>query len=47
MKAYVKIRRAYCRAGVRAHSNEATACLQVQSIQAALSGGGVGDGVAA
>ena len=33
--------------GVRAHSNEVTVCLQAQLVQAALSGGGVGDGVAA
>ena len=26
MKAYVKIRQAFCHAGVRAHSNEVTAC---------------------
>jgi len=33
--------------GEVAHSNEVTACLQAQPVQAALSGGGVGGGVAA
>ena len=47
VKAFVELQRAFCRAGVRAHSNEVTACLQAQPEQAALSGGGVGDGAAA
>ena len=41
VKAFVKTRQASCRAGVRAHSNVVTVCLQAQAVQAALSGGGV------
>ena len=36
--------REFCRAGIRARSNEATACLSAQPVQAALSGGEAGGG---